>query len=138
MSENTTGRQSPNKGKSLNTFKDVQIRYMSEGVKSVRELHNTLEGGLSKAILRNAIKKMPPTTDTTALNAFAVELYGEQGSNAGRGRTAPTIGTRRQYLVQQVKNTGPFLRLPLDTLNTSKGDEINVSFEDGRIVVSAA
>lgn len=130
------GTPSPNKGKSLTNFKDVQIRYMSEGIDGVRTMHGEVEGGLSKAVLWAAINKMPGATDTEALRAFAVECHGELSQGGGRGRAAPTVGSSRSYKAQQIKDGGPFLRLPLDTLGAQKGQGVDVNFEDGRIVVT--
>lgn len=129
------GKPSPNKGKSLINFKDVQICFMSEGVEGVRNMHSTVEDGLSKSVLWAAINKMPAAQDTEALRAFAVELYGVPSQGGGRGRSAPTVGTSRAYKAQQIKDGGPFLRLPLDTLGAEKGQSIGVHFEEGRIVV---
>jgi len=134
--EATATSTNSRKGKSLTSYKDVQIAYMSGGIEGVRTLHEGSEDGLSRTVLWNAINDMPAAFDTEALRAFAVETRGEENQSGNRGRTAPTVGSTRNYSAQQVKTGGPFLRLPLDTLGAEKSQDMQVSFEDGRIVVT--
>ena len=54
----------------------------------------------------------------------------------GRSRRGPNPGDVRSYKVQQVKGSGPFLRLPLDCLGVEKGGVIWVRVDGERIVVS--
>ena len=130
------GIPSPNKGRTLTNFKDVQIRFMAEGIQGVRTMHGEVDGGLSKSVLWNAVNQMASGFNSDELQAFAVECYGAPSEGGGRGRSAPSVGTSRSYKAQQLKGGGgPFLRLPLDTLNVSKGAAVGVHFEDGRIIV---
>ena len=117
--------------RNLVSFKDVQIAYLTEGIAGVESLVN--RGEVSKPTIRRALKKLQEAGRSPAeLERWVAERVGP----IGRGRSAPTPGETRSYKVQQIKNTGPFLRLPLDSLEIEKGGVVRVQFEDGRIVVT--
>jgi hypothetical protein len=117
--------------RNLVSFKDVQIAYLMEGVTGVQHLME--QGKVSKPTIRRALRKFHEQGNTPAeFERWVAEKVGP----IGRGRSAPSVGETRSYKVQQIKNTGPFLRLPLDSLGIKKGGVVRVKFEDGKIVVS--
>lgn len=117
--------------RNLVSFKDVQIAYLMEGVDGVEKLMHA--GQVSKPTIRRALRKFHETgTAPAEFERWVAERVGP----IGRGRSAPSIGETRSYKVQQIKNTGPFLRLPLDSLAINKGGVVRVRFEDNKIVVT--
>lgn len=117
--------------RNLVSFKDVQIAYLMEGIGGVEKLMES--GQVSKPTIRRALKKFH---ETGAVPAEFERWVAERVGPIGRGRSAPSIGETRSYKVQQIKNTGPFLRLPLDSLAINKGGVVRVRFEDNKIVVT--
>jgi hypothetical protein len=125
MSENLSG------DRNLVSFKDVQIAYLMEGVDGVENLMKS--GKVSKPTIRRALRKFHESGNTPVeFERWVAEKVGP----IGRGRSAPTIGETRSYKVQQIKNTGPFLRLPLDSLKIKKGGVVRVRFENDQIIVT--
>lgn len=117
--------------RTLVSFKDVQLAYLMNGISAVQELVDSNKA--SKSTVRRALKKMQETgRDVSSLERWVAEHVGP----IGRGRTAPSAGEMRSYKAQQIKNSGPFLRLPLDALGADKGSSVHVRFENDRIVVS--
>ena len=117
--------------RNLVSFKDVQIAFLMEGVNGVQKLVS--DGKVSKPTIRRALRKFHEQGNTPVdFERWVAENVGP----IGRGRSAPSVGETRSYKVQQIKNTGPFLRLPLDSLGINKGGVVRVKFEDGKIVVT--
>lgn len=117
--------------RTLVSFKDVQLAYLMNGISAVQELVDSKTA--SKATVRRALKKLQETgRDVSSLERWVAEHVGP----IGRGRAAPGPGEIRSYKAQQISNSGPFLRLPLDPLGAKKGSTIRVHFENDRIVVS--
>lgn len=117
--------------RNLVSFKDVQIAFLMEGTGGVEKL--VTEGKVSKPTIRRALRKFHEQGNTPVeFERWVAENVGP----IGRGRSAPSVGETRSYKVQQIKNTGPFLRLPLDSLKINKGGVVRVKFEDGKIVVT--
>jgi len=115
----------------LVSYKDIQLAFLLEGIKAVERLWAT--GNVSKATLRRALKKLHDAGENVAdLERWVADSIGP----VGRGRAAPQKGETRSYKAQQIKDGGPFLRLPLDSLGIQKGRVLRVTFEDDRIVVS--
>lgn len=117
--------------RTLVSFKDVQLAYLMDGVAGVEKLSKAEQA--SKSTIRRALTKLKEgSRDVSDLERWVAENVGP----IGRGRAAPMAGEKRSYKVQQISNSGPFLRLPLDSLGVKKREVIHVAFEDGRIVVS--
>lgn len=113
------------------SFKDVQIAYLMNGVSAIEQLYNS--GRASKATVRRALRELAQSgRNVEALEQFVSDQLG----GAGRGRAAPSPGESRTYKAQQVKNGGPFLRLPLDVLGVKKGGSVRVRFERDQIIVA--
>lgn len=134
------------------TFKDLFMAFMiNESVEEISRLHD--ESNITRETHRKAIKQIKEANkDTTAYEAWLSEVFpGEVGGDS-RGKTPPQAGESRVYKVQrvakkkkdesgqlvQVGMSGPFIRLPLDSLSLDRGDKIRVSFDNGVITVAPA
>lgn len=113
------------------SFKDVQIEYLMNGVHSIERLHQ--DGKASTATIRRALTNLR----NGGREVSQLEQWVQENLGVGtRGRTAPQAGQERIYRAQQIKTSGPFLRLPLSALNINKGQVVSVRFEQDQIVVS--
>ena len=114
------------------SFKDVQIAYLMDGISAVDSL--LAEGRASRTTVRRALTTLKSAgREVKELEDWVIRHIGAPG----RGRSAPIVGECRAYKAQQVKNGGPFLRLPLDVLGVQKGSVVTVTFDNGKIVVSS-
>ncbi len=118
------------KKRSTVSFKDIQIAYLMDGINSIAKLHQ--EGKASGITIRRALTNLKETgREVAGLEAWIRENLG----NGVRGRTAPSAGQERIYRAQQIKTSGPFLRLPLAALKIDKGEVVSVSFQKDQIIV---
>lgn len=112
------------------SFKDVQIAYLMDGVSSVEKLYE--DGKASTATIRRALTHLK----TGDREVASLEKWIQDNLGIGvRGRAAPQAGQERVYRAQQIKTSGPFLRLPLSALSINKGEVVSVKFEKDRIIV---
>lgn len=112
------------------SFKDVQIAYLLNGLPSIEKLHR--DGKASTATIRRALSHLR----TGGREVTTLERWIQDNLGIGvRGRAAPQAGQERIYRAQQIKTSGPFLRLPLSALEVNKGESVTVCFEKDRIVV---
>ena len=119
------------KKRTLVSYKDVQLAFLLDGVPAVERQWSN--GNVSKQTIRRAVKKLQESDEDVAeLERWVAEHIGP----IGLGRSAPQPGETRSYKAQQIKNGGPFLRLPLDSLGVRKGKIVRVLFEKDRIVVT--
>lgn len=115
----------------LISYKDVALTFLQGGVPALTLLHST--GNLSRATVLRAVKSLKLSgQDTKYLESWAHTVF----RNFGRGKQAPTPGTQRNYRVQAIPTTGPFIRLPVDTFGVEKGSELKVRFEENRIIIT--
>lgn len=120
--------------KAIVRAQDVALSFLMGGVAAVEKLHT--DKGFTAATLDNAIETMNEGgQDTAKLVALRDKLF--QKSTGSRGRKAAQIGESRVYSVQEVGETGAFVRLPVGLLGLAKGDDVRVTFLDGRIVVES-
>ena len=121
--------------KSIVRKQDIALAFLMGGIGAVQKLHT--DKGFTAATLDNAIETMTEGGQDTAK---LVELRGKlfTKSTGSRGRKAATVGDSRNYSVQEVGETGAFVRLPVGLLGLVKGDEVRVTFLEGRIVVESA
>jgi hypothetical protein len=118
------------KKRSTVSFKDVQIAYLLNGICSIEELHS--HGKASTTTIRRALVHL--RSGGREVSQF--ESWVNDNLIIGiRGRAAPKAGQERVYRAQQIKTSGPFLRLPLAALKVLKGDDVQVSFEQEQIIV---
>ena len=118
------------KKRSTISYKDIQISYLVDGIESISKLHK--EGLVRRIALRRALQNLK----TTGLEAGSFEQWILENLGGGtRGRRAPMPEQERTYRVQQIKKSGPFLRLPLGALQVEKGEVLSVNFQNDQIVV---
>jgi len=127
------------------TSKDIEIAFLINTIDGVKELFkgnktpgkkviNTAVEALGKKVINTAVEALASNgLEVDDLRLLGASLYPSSGK--GRGKTQPTVGEKRQYSVQKVKNSAPFIRLPLSTLNVERGALVTVQFKDGAIVV---
>lgn len=111
------------------SYKDIQILYLTDGLQAVKDLYYSKQVK-SGVIWRAAHYFRAAGKRAADLDGWCKEVF-------GGGRPAPEKGTRRVYRAQQLRNSGPFIRLPVDSLSAQKGHLINVFFEGDSIVVKA-
>lgn len=123
-----------NTNKKRVTAQDVaMLMLVGGGVEAVQRLHDTagiVAGTFDKAV--ELLAASPENAD--ALADMRDALFGSEGAGA-RGRPAVAIGQSRTYRVQEVGETGAFIRLPVALLGLAKGQVATVHFEDGKITV---
>jgi hypothetical protein len=115
--------------------KDVVVEYLTGGVDAVAAFDEA-NGPLSRSVLRKAMKllkeKEKPYAD---LEKWCRQHHGF-GLNNRAGLRAPKVGEKRRYKVQMGRGSGgPFMKLPLTTLDVDGDSYVRSVFEDGRIVI---
>jgi hypothetical protein len=129
---NTANTASANKKRV--TAQDVaMLMLVGGGVEAVTRLHESagiVAGTFDKAV--ELLAASPENAD--ALADLRDSLFASEGTGA-RGRPAVAIGQTRTYRVQEVGDTGAFIRLPVGLLGLEKGQTATVSFENGKITV---
>ena len=122
------------------TAQQVAFLALTEGVAAVETLHNKPGCEIAPATFVGALKLLEGSTqqqkeahaDLAALaDALAPESSGE------RGRPAAKVGESRTYRVQEVNDSGAFIRLPVGLLGLAKGGVATVTFDNGVIRVKA-
>lgn len=120
--------------KAIVRAQDVALSFLMGGVAAVEKLHN--EKGFTAATLDSAIETMRDGGQNVADLLLLREKKFAKATGQ-RGRKAAQIGDSRVYSVQEVGETGAFVRLPVGLLGLAKGDDVRVTFLDGRIVVES-
>lgn len=121
--------------KAIVSAKDIALAVVTGGAAKVRDLHNGT--GFTAKTLDGAIALFDGTEHAATLSALRGELFTTVG-NGRRGRPAVAVGARREYSVQEVGETGAFVRLPVGVLGLIKGDTVTVTFDEGVITVTRA
>src|SRR3989338_4625850 len=101
------------------SFKDLQIAYLREGIRSISELYK--EKQVSRVAIRNAFDALQKTGDD--VSSFKQWIL-ENLKTGPRGRPTPASGQKRSYRVQEIQEGKPFLRLPLNALQIQKGKTV--------------
>lgn len=118
------------KGRKHVSFKDLQIAYLKNGIGSISKSYQ--ERKTTKIAILKALEGLKKTdTEVASFEQWVVENL----KTKPRGRAAPPAGSERVYKAQQINRTGPFLRLPLNSLNVEKGQLASVIFEKDQIIV---
>ena len=116
--------------KMVHNYKDVQIAYLLEGLRAVQRLH--AQEALSGPVVQKAIKILRSLgKDPQDLAQWAKIQF----RTKPKGRPMPKIGEKKLYKAQQIKEGGLFLRLPVETLIDTKGEELEVRFGQDLIEV---
>lgn len=116
--------------------KDVVMALMFEGLQGVQSLY--AKTAFSRGVVDGAIEQLVnggKSDEADQLSQWSDEAFGPRGDGT-RGRKPAAIGDSRTYLVQQVNDGSPFIRLPVDLLNAGKGATVTVHFADGKITVT--
>ena len=114
------------------TNKDLQVAYLVNGVAGVQAM--TSDNVPAKITFQTAIDSLEKLgQEVDPLIAYMETHY---SSDTGALRTAPQNGETRTYKVGQPRDGAPKVSIPLNTLNAAKGDNVNVSFENGKIVIT--
>jgi hypothetical protein len=131
INNNTASTVAARKGRV--TAQDVAMMMLvGGGVEAVRACHDV--NGIVSATFDKAIELLAGSPDNAeALADLQDELF--QASTGARGRPAVTVGQSRSYRVQEVGETGAFIRLPVALLGLTKGQTATVLFLDGVITV---
>lgn len=118
------------------TSKDLALLMVMDGLSAIASKHENTDGGLAPATVDGAIELLAKQPSVAAeLQAFRDETF--VASNGQRGRPAVAVGDSRDYKAQQINDGSVFIRLPVDLLGVAKEGAVTVSFEAGRLVVTA-
>ena len=126
-----------NKNKNIRvTSKDLEIAFLIGQLDGIVDLVATAGKTPGKKVFNQALTSLDSKgLETAQLAEFISETFPASGK--GRGKQQPVAGEVRGYSVQRVKNSAPFIRLPLSILNVNRGDTVEVTFNNGNIVVNA-
>ena len=116
------------------TSKDLQIAFLIGGLDGVKA--SFAQGKTpGKKVFNQALSDLDATgIEVTEFAALITTMFPASGK--GRGKQQPVAGEIRGYSVQKVKNSAPFIRLPLSILDVAQGQEVKVRFENNKIVVT--
>jgi len=118
------------------TSKDLEIAFLIGDLAGINDLVATAGKVPGKKVFNQALTSLDSKgLETAQLAEFITDLFPASGK--GRGKQQPVAGEVRGYSVQRVKNSAPFIRLPLSILNVKQGDTVEVTFNDGNIIVNA-
>lgn len=107
----------------------VQLVFLRDGgVSAVKSLYET--GEVSKHTVKRALKEMR-RVDPNDGGLDALENWMKDAGILAERNRRVRPGDVRRYKVQDVENGAPFLRMPLDTFDANKGDEVEVHFFNG-------
>lgn len=119
------------------THKDLALLALMQGVDALDPLlasHTNPVDVLGK--VRATFEKNGK--DCTALDE-KIALWTEIKTPGVKGRKPVKIGDSRSYKAQQIGDDGDlFIRLPVNLLGVSKGQDLRVTFDNGVISVSVA
>lgn len=120
------------------TAQEIAFLTLTEGVAAVERKHNTPGHEIATKTFADAVDLLADAGKgeaSAALAALADALAPE--SSGERGRPAARVGESRQYRVQEVNDSGAFIRLPVGLLGLAKGGVATVTFDNGVIRVRA-
>ena len=118
------------------TSKDLEIAFLIGQLEGINDLVKTAGKVPGKKVFTQALTSLDSKgLETAQLAEFITDLFPASGK--GRGKQQPVNGETRFYSVQRVKNSAPFIRLPLSILNVERGQEVAVTFNGKKIVVTA-
>ena len=118
------------------TSKDLEIAFLIGQVEGINDLVTEAGKVPGKKVFTQALSALDSKgLETAQLAEFITDLFPASGK--GRGKQQPVDGETRFYSVQRVKNSAPFIRLPLSILDVKQGQEVAVLFNGKKIVVTA-
>ena len=118
------------------TSKDLEIAFLIGSTDGIHDLIDDAGKTPGKKVFTQALSALDSKgLETAQLAEFITDLFPASGK--GRGKQQPVDGETRFYSVQRVKNSAPFIRLPLSILDVEQGQEVEVLFNGNKIVVTA-
>jgi hypothetical protein len=125
-----------NKNKTVRvTSKDLEIAFLIGQLDGVNDLIENAGKTPGKKVFSQAITSLDSKgLETAEFASFIAELFPASGK--GRGKQQPVSGETRFYSVQKVKNSAPFIRLPLSIMGAERGQEVAVKFDNNKIIVT--
>ena len=118
------------------TSKDLEIAFLIGQVEGINDLVADAGKVPGKKVFTQALNSLDSKgLETAQLAEFITDLFPASGK--GRGKQQPVDGETRFYSVQKVKNSAPFIRLPLSIMGVERGQEVAVTFNGKKIVVTA-
>jgi len=118
------------------TSKDLEIAFLIGQVEGINDLVADAGKVPGKKVFTQALSALDQKgLETAQLAEFISTLFPASGK--GRGKQQSVDGETRFYSVQKVKNSAPFIRLPLSILDVKRGQEVAVTFNGKKIVVTA-
>jgi len=118
------------------TSKDLEIAFLIGSTDGIHDLIDDAGKTPGKKVFTQALSSLDDKgLETSQLAELITDLFPSSGK--GRGKQQPVDGETRFYSVQKVKNSAPFIRLPLSILNVERGNEVAVTFNGKKIVVTA-
>ncbi len=118
------------------TSKDLEIAFLIGDLAGINDLVKQAGKVPGKKVFNQALTSLDSKgLETAELAEFITDLFPSSGK--GRGKQQPVNGETRFYSVQKVKNSAPFIRLPLSIMGVERGQEVAVTFNGNKIVVTA-
>ena len=118
------------------TSKDLEIAFLIGQLDGVNDLIDDAGKMPGKKVFIQAVTSLDSKgLETAQLADLITDLFPASGK--GRGKQQPVDGETRFYSVQKVKNSAPFIRLPLSIMGVERGQEVAVTFNGKKIVVTA-
>jgi len=117
------------------TSKDLQISFLMGGL---AEVNDSIKGSKTpgKKVWKDTLVALDAMgIEAGDLAAAVTAMFPASGK--GRGKQQPVDGEKRTYSVQVVRNSAPFIRLPLSILGVERGQEVNVTFGTKSVRVTA-
>ena len=114
--------------------KDVKIVFFMHGVYGVKDLCE--EQNPSANVVRKACSELEDDgVDVSDLKVFVEANFHKESKPR---KTKPSVGETRTYRAQTKGKEvldDPFIRVPVEFLGVGKGGGIDVTFQDGQIVL---
>jgi len=118
------------------TSKDLEIAFLIGSTVGINDLIAEAGKVPGKKVFIQALTSLDEKgLEVADFAALITALFPSSGK--GRGKQQPVAGETRTYSVQKVKNSAPFIRLPLSILDVEQGQEVEVLFNGNKIVVTA-
>jgi len=128
-----------NERKKPYTWRNAALDYLTGGIGLVET--RLVEHSNAVALLENLINDLRKREqNVTELQALLQVFQMRKDGSVKAGRKPVSVGTTRDYSVQQVTNDigdlgEPFLKIPVAMLGLVKGSKGRVSFQDGVITI---
>lgn len=130
--------------RTLISFKDVCLAYFTSGVEGVQ----AMDPAPAPSTILRAVEHIHQESNGENQAHDLMDLFGQTQSPPemkeatpeapkARGRPVPQPGDTRSYKVQQNGDEIPWIRVPLCTVPCEAGEQVQVTFGNGSVSVSA-